>query len=265
MDPTIQPKRRIKLLLSYDGTPFLGWQRQVASSLTIQGEVEKVLSKIYDQPVSVVGSGRTDAGTHAVAQVAHFDAPKELATERKLVRALNGLLPETIVVRGAWQAPPEFHALFSVRRKTYIYRIWNHRLRPVLWRQRAYWVENPLDMKVLNNFSKMLLGEHDFKTFQTGGTPVPNTVRRLDTVEWTLKSPHLLEFRIAGQGFLKQMVRNIVGLQLYLERNGGSEAEFKRIFESRDRREAKDTAPAHGLYLYRVEYPPELDKKCLKL
>lgn len=223
-----------------------------------------MLSRIYDEPITVVGSGRTDAGTHAVGQVAHFDAPKIIPTEKKLIRALNGLLPETIVVKSVWLAPPDFHALFSAVRKTYIYRIWNHPIRSALWFQRAHFVPEKLDLERLTSFASQLVGEHDFKSFQTAGTPVPSTVRALDQAVWRYKSPHLLEFCISGEGFLKQMVRNIVGTQLYLHRNGGTASDFQRIFAACDRRQAKDTAPAHGLYLYRVEYPAELDKKCLK-
>src|SRR5262249_30310235 len=113
---------KIKLLISYDGSGFLGWQRQSGGS-TIQGTVEQALSQIYDTPVKVIGSGRTDAGTHAVGQVAHFQAPKRLAQEDRLVRALNSLLPDTIAVKAAWEAPEDFHALHSAVRKTYIYRI----------------------------------------------------------------------------------------------------------------------------------------------
>lgn len=258
-------RRRIKLVLSYDGTPFQGWQRQTRTEATIQGELERVLSRIYDCPITVIGSGRTDSGTHAVAQVAHFDAPKIIPTEPKLIRALNGLLPESVVVKSVSLAPPDFHAMFSVTRKTYIYRVWNHPVRSALWHLRAHWVQKPLNLELLNDFSSLLVGEHDFKSFQTTGTPVPSTVRTIEHARWQAKHKYLLEFSICGDGFLKQMVRNIVGAQLYLERNGGTPADFQSIVEAKDRRKAKDTAPAHGLYLYRVEYPRELDNKCLKL
>ena len=128
--------RKIKLLISYDGTDFQGWQRQPGAA-TIQGTVENVLSQLYSEPIKIKGSGRTDAGTHAVGQIAHFEAPKIFSKEERLVRAINSLLPDSIVVKTAWQAPDDFHALFSARRKTYIYRIWNHPVRSALWRQRA--------------------------------------------------------------------------------------------------------------------------------
>lgn len=257
--------RRIKLLLSYDGTPYLGWQKQPNGN-TVQGEIERVLSKIYDHPITVIASGRTDAGTHAVAQVAHFDAPKIWGRgEHLLQRTLNSLLPNSIVVKGAWLAPENFHAMLSVERKTYTYRIWNHPTRSALWAYRALWVPESLDLELLNSISQPLLGEHDFKSFQSSGTPVPSTIRHIEKAEWRHKSAHLLEFSIQGRGFLKQMVRNIVGTVLYIHQKGGGAKELKRILEACNRQMAKDTAPAHGLYLRKVEYPRKLDNKCRKL
>lgn len=257
--------RKIKLLLTYDGTEFEGWQRQ-PDKRTIQGVLEEALSRMYNEPIKTFGSGRTDAGTHAVAQVAHFEAPKILNGEERLVRALNSLLPDSIAVRAAWLAPEDFHALFSASRKTYIYRIWNHPVRSALWRHRALWVPADLDITRLNQFAEVLIGQQDFKSFQTSGTAVKTTVRTLDQAAWkAVSGGHLLEFHVRGNGFLKQMVRNLVGTMLYLERNSGTPEQLKAIFDARDRRAAMTTVPARGLYLYRVEYPPALDKKCRKL
>ena len=256
--------RKIKLLLSYDGSGFEGWQRQPVKP-TVQGVLEEALSRIYNQPVKTVGSGRTDAGTHAVGQVAHFEA-KVMNQEERLMRALNSMLPDSVVVKGVWLAPDDFHALFSATRKTYIYRIWNSPLRSALWAGRALWVPKPLDLDVLNHLSSALVGEHDFKSFQSAGTPVRSTVRLIHQAEWrAVSGGHLVEFRISGNGFLKQMVRNLVGTLLHLERNGGGVDALRAIFDARDRQSAKTTVAAHGLYLYRVEYPSALDKKCRKL
>lgn len=257
--------RIIKLLLSYDGSEFQGWQKQPGGKPTVQATLEAVLSQIYNEPVRTSASGRTDAGTHAVAQVAHFVAPKVLSTESKLVRSLNALLPDGVVVKGAWEAPADFHSRKSAVRKTYIYRIWNHPIRSALWRQRALWVPHSLDLEFLNQLARHTLGRKDFKSFQTQGTPVKTTIRRIDGCDWRVRAPGLVEFRISGNGFLKQMVRNLVGTQLHLERNKMELSDYLNIFEARDRQAAKTTAPAHGLYLYRVEYPSELDNKCRKL
>jgi tRNA pseudouridine38-40 synthase len=254
----------IKLLISYDGTAFDGWQKQPGRT-TVQSTLEAVLSQMYTEPIKTVASGRTDAGTHAVAQVVHFHPPKKLNGEHRLVRALNSLLPETIVVKGAWLAPDDFHSRKSAVRKTYVYRIWNHPLRSALWQDRALHVPQPLNLELLNQLAKAIEGRKDFKSFQTQGTPVKTTERRIDRAFWQVRAPGLIEFRITGNGFLKQMVRNLVGTLLYLERNELGLKELLDIFAAKDRQAAKATAPAHGLYLYHVEYPAALDKKCLKL
>ncbi len=256
--------RKIKLLLSYDGTEFQGWQRQPGHT-TIQGTVENVLTQLYNEPVKIYGSGRTDAGTHAVGQVAHFEAPKVLQKENGLIRAMNSLLPETISCKAAWHAPDDFHALFSARRKTYIYRIWNNPTRSALWNKRALWVPQPVDLALLNRLAKLVEGKKDFKSFQSSGTPVKSTVRHVDKCQWSVVRGDLLELRIRGNGFLKQMVRNIVGTLLYLERHRSELTQLYDIFDAKDRQAAKATAGAHGLYLYRVEYPLALDNKCRKL
>jgi len=255
---------KIRLLVSYDGTPYQGWQKQPGLA-TVQGTLETVLSQIYSERVRVIGSGRTDAGTHAVGQVAHFEAPKILSGEAKIVRSLNALLPDTIVVKGAWRAPENFHALASARRKTYIYRIWNHQIRSALWAQRALWVPQELNLTLLNDLARQVIGTHDFKSFQSSGTPVATTIRTVDQCGFFRRGGSLLELRIRGNGFLKQMVRNLVGTMLHLERNDGTIGHFRQILAALDRQAAKATAAAHGLYLYRVEYPAALDKKCLKL
>jgi tRNA pseudouridine38-40 synthase len=259
--------RKIKLLISYDGGDFLGWQRQ-SRGRSVQAEIEAALSRIYDQPVKIVGSGRTDAGAHAVGQVAHFEAPKILDGEARLQRALNSLLPDSVVIKGVWLAPDDFHALFSARRKTYVYRIWNHPVRSALWRGRALWIPHDLDLDFLNALAESVIGERDFKSFQTAGTPVKSTVRKIDRCAF-IRRGHLVEFRVRGNGFLKQMVRNLLGTFLYLDRRTSEKAPgikaLEAIFMARDRQAAKATAPAHGLYLYRVEYPPALDNKCRKL
>ena len=256
--------RTIKLLLSYDGIDFQGWQKQ-PGALTVQTTVETVLSQIYNEPIKIIGSGRTDAGTHAVGQVAHFIAPKVLTTEARLIRALNAMLPDSVVCKGAWEAPPEFHARKSAVRKTYVYRVWNHELRSALWRNRALWVPQPLDLKFLNQLARHIEGRKDFKSFQTQGTPVNSTIRRIDNCSWETPVKGLVEFRIRGNGFLKQMVRNLVGTLLHLERNKMALVDLINIFQAHDRQAAKTTAPAYGLYLYRVEYPADLDIKCRKL
>ena len=256
--------RKIRLLVSYDGTEYQGWQKQPGKQ-TLQGTLEATLTQIYGEPIRVIGSGRTDSGTHAVGQVAHFTAPRRINAEERLVRALNSLLPDDIVVKAAYLAPKDFHALACARRKIYLYRIWNNPVRSALWRKRALWSPQPLNLRLLNTFAHQIVGEYDFKSFQTAGSETKTSVRRIFTCGFEARRGSLVEFRIEGSGFLKQMVRNLVGTMLYLDRTKGSLADFRDILAARDRQRARATAPAHGLYLYRVGYPAALDKECAKI
>lgn len=254
---------RYRLNLSYDGRCFNGWQKQPKGPPTVQGELEKILKTILREPVRVIGSGRTDTGVHALTQVAHFDSDK--VVDRSFLRSLNALAPEGLVIRSVAKAPKDFHAMMSCLSKTYVYRIWNAPLPSVSRRHWSLHVTKPLNIEKLNELSKILVGEVDFKSFQSRGTPVPTTVRHVTQAEWRRVSKHVIEFRITGEGFLKQMVRNIVGTLLYLERKGMSAEDLRAILAAGDRQAAKDTAPPHGLFLYRVKYPPALDNQCLKI
>lgn len=255
---------RFKLELSYDGTAFGGWQKQPSGTPTVQGSLEKMLTQILNEPIRVQGSGRTDAGVHAVRQIAHFDCERSLDGP-KFLRSLNALANDGLVVRSVWSAPDEFHARKSATQKTYHYRVWNSKTPPVFQRRYSLWVPKPLSLLRLNDLSQPLNGEHDFKSFQTQGTPVNSTVRTIFEAKWLQLSPQTLEFRISGSGFLKQMVRNIVGTLLHSERNGLDPTEITQILQARDRGKAKATAPPHGLFLFRVKYPQSLDNKCRKI
>lgn len=254
---------RYRMVLSYDGGCFNGWQKQPEGPPTVQGTLEKILKQILGKPTRIVGSGRTDTGVHALMQVAHFDSDKELSSS--FARSLNALAPDGLVIKSVEQAPEDFHALASVESKTYIYRIWNAPVPAVARRHWSLHVSKPLDVEKLNDLSRLLVGEVDFKSFQTKGTPVATTVRKVTHAEWRHVSRHLIEFRITGEGFLKQMVRNIVGTLLYLERKGLSQSDLQDILEASDRQAAKATAPPHGLFLYRVKYPAALDNRCRKI
>jgi tRNA pseudouridine38-40 synthase len=254
---------RYRLILSYDGGCFNGWQKQIKGPATVQGTLEQILQQILRQPIRVVGSGRTDTGVHALVQVAHFDSDKELGP--RFLHSLNALAPEGLVIRSVARTPDDFHARVSCVEKTYLYRIWNAPLPSVSRRHWSLHVQQPIDIKKLNDLSQILVGHVDFKSFQTRGTPVLSTIRHVSQAEWRHLSKHMIEFRITGEGFLKQMVRNIVGTLLYLERKNLSLDDLKAILAASDRQAAKDTAPPHGLYLYQVKYPSALDNQCRKI
>ncbi len=256
---------RIKLLISYDGTDYAGWQRQT-NAVSVQGTLEAALKKFYGKPVNLMGASRTDTGVHALGQVAHFDAPRS-PTQGDLRYALNSLTPPSIVVKQAWIAPSDFHAIASSDKKTYHYRILNRRVPSALRHRYTYWLRSSLDLSYLQTASEYLLGRHDFRSFQTTGTKVKSTIREILDVHWERRGlgEEIVEFRITGNGFLKQMVRNIVGTIVDLHLNTASPERVREILEACDRRKAGPTAPPQGLYLSTVSYPHELDNKCRKL
>lgn len=259
---------RIKLSLAYDGTDFCGWQRQGhMETKSVQEVLEGALSQFYNQRIVVSASGRTDAGVHALAQICHFDvdATEEKLRSRDICWALAGILPTSISVRKAWLAPKEFHSTLSATHKTYKYLIYNHKRSNPILRRTSYWKRQPLDLAHLQESAKFLLGEHDFASFKTAGTDVTSTTRTILAAEWRRKTRNMLEFTVTGEGFLKQMVRNIVGTSMHLEKNGRDPGEMKAIIEARDRRAAGPSAPPEGLFLYRVYYPPELERLCRPL
>lgn len=232
--------------------------------LTVQGELEKALAKLTGDEINTVGSGRTDSGTHARMQVVHFDFAKD-PDRYPWVNALNAHLPEDIQVYEAFEAPHDFHALLSAERKQYVYYVQNSERKPLFRRDYCWHVKEPLGLNWLNEASSHLLGTHDFSSFQNTGTDVPNTTRTLFRASWKNLGPEGLIFTIVGDGFLKQMVRNIVGTQIELTWRGGQPADILKVLQACDRGQAGLTAPASGLFLNWVKYPPHLDNQCRKL
>lgn len=261
-------KQKIKFSLSYDGTDFCGWQKQKDHlygplKSSIQETVENALSSILNEPIDLCASGRTDAGVHALAQIAHFETERKLPKD--LAWALRSQLPNSIVVRQVWTAPAEFHSTLSATHKTYRYWIWNSPRASALLSRYSFWIRSPLDLDYLNQQARFLEKKQDFKSFQTAGTEVQSTVRQVYKARWIQRNRNLVEFRITGSGFLKQMVRNIIGTQLDLLKSGQDIEKIDEIIKAKDRRQAGTTAPPQGLYLAKVYYPEELDKQCCKI
>lgn len=254
---------RLRLHISYDGTDFAGWQKQVGLT-TIQGTLEEAVSRIFNQEIRVQGASRTDAGVHAYQQVAHCDVPRD-PSDFDLRYAIQCLTPPSVVVKELFLAPPDFHAIACAVDKIYKYRILNRRVPSALRYRYTYWVRYPLNLDFLNKASQFLLGKQDFKSFQSVGTKVKSTVRTITRAEWQQLDEDTLEFTIQGDGFLKQMVRNIVGTLVELNRDEAPPERVREILEFRDRRRAGPTAPPQGLFLYRVNYPELIDNKCRKL
>jgi tRNA pseudouridine38-40 synthase len=246
--------RTLKLTLQYDGTDYVGWQRQ-RDGLSIQGLVEDALAPIEGNAVTVHGAGRTDAGVHALGQVASVTLASVL-DEPTLARALNAVMPADVRVLGVEEIEPEFHARFSARSKTYEYRIVNAPMVSAFLHRYVWHVPQPLDIEAMRTAAGPLIGRHDFAGFQGAGTAVATTDRTiLDLdVEDGGGFDLPLVVRITGDGFLRHMVRNIVGSLVEVGIGRWDPWRLLSILDSRDRARAGPTAPAKGLFLTHVTY-----------
>ena len=244
---------RIRLTLAYVGTRYRGWQIQ-NNGMTIQGVLEETLSRICEEPIRVHGSGRTDSGVHALGQVAHFDAPGAKA-RIPWQKALNSMLPDDIAVLDAREAGPEFHARFSVRSKRYSYTIWTEPGYVLPQRSPFVWPVRGIDLEAMDLAAAHLAGTHDFAAFQNAGTEIKGTVRTLQPIVRTKGMwPSEWVFVFQADGFLKQMVRNLMGLLVEIGRGGMGSADAQAILNGLDRRRAPATAPPQGLCLDEVIY-----------
>jgi tRNA pseudouridine38-40 synthase len=246
-----------RLTLQYDGTDFHGWQVQ-ANQRTVQGELERVLSMLEGAEVHVSGSGRTDAGVHAEAQVANVKLSKNFTSE-KLRAALNGNLWRDLRVLQVEQVPEDFHARFSAKGKTYLYRVLNAPVLSPFWARYAYHEGRPLDVARMNDTTRLFLGEHDWTAFSSAQADTEHKVRTITefTVEsrWDARAvASIIEFRITGDGFLRYMVRSIVGTLLEVGRGEKDSDTILTAIVSGNRNLAGATAPAHGLTLLKVYY-----------
>ena len=255
---------KIRLLLSYKGSAFFGWQKQ-KNQRTVQEEIEKALYQLFKKSIPLIGSGRTDAGAHALGQTAHFELEEKLLKKIPLIKALNHLLPKDISVLSGWKAPDSFHARFSAKKKTYLYFIWTGESPPVLFSDLLWWRPGGLSLEKLQKTANLIIGTKNFKSFQTTGSQVQDTVRSIYQSRWSQISPSVYCYKIQGSGFLKQMVRNLVGTFLYLLKEKKPEKTMKNILNCQNRKAAFGTAPGRGLYLKKVFYSPSLDKQCIKL
>jgi len=244
--------RTIKLTIAYDGTGFVGWQRQ-ASGESIQGLLEDALSKIDDRTVTVHGAGRTDACVHATGQVA--SARVACAhDEATLMRALNAALPPAVRVFDVAVMSDDFHARFSATGKVYEYRIWNGPAVPPVLRLYSWHVPQPLDVRSMQQAAAALPGEHDFAAFQGSGSATHTSVRRLRSAIWRRGADGSLVFEVAGEGFLRHMVRSLAGTLVEIGQRRRDPRDVARLLADPDRSRAGRTAPPEGLFLVQVEY-----------
>jgi tRNA pseudouridine38-40 synthase len=262
--PLASKKVRIRLCLAYDGTAFFGWQKQPNTPETLQGVLESCLSMIFNQSVSVVGSGRTDRGVHALKQWAHFDLVDPVNLFNLQYR-LNRMTPESVLIKKVEEAPADFHAQISAFAKCYKYRLIPGSNKSPFRGRYAWMPHKAISLESLQKMAPLFLGEHDFSSFQSQGTPVRTPVRQILISRWIAKEYGVLEYQVQGSGFLKQMVRNMVGTMVKLLEFQESTTKLKEILEARDRTLAASPAPPQGLFLSSVQYPQSLDNKCRKL
>jgi tRNA pseudouridine38-40 synthase len=240
------------ITLEYDGTNYSGWQIQKNTSQTIQQILQEALTVINKAPVEMTGAGRTDAGVHALGQVANFYLDVSIPVERIPV-AINSLLPRDIVCKNAQEVPEDFHARFDAQGKKYRYRIYNQLLPSAFLRNYAFHYKYKLDLSVMEKAAGYLIGTHDFKAFQASGSPVTDTVRTIYQIDIIDKDPEVW-IEVRGNGFLYNMVRIIVGTLIEASRGNIRLEEMDKILLSHDRKQAGFTAPAHGLTLVEVYY-----------
>ncbi|MEZ5315112.1 MAG: tRNA pseudouridine(38-40) synthase TruA [Chlamydiales bacterium] len=240
-----------KLTLSYDGTNYVGWQIQ-SNGTSIQGLIEKALMIVIGSPIRIYGAGRTDAGVHAMGQVAHFSLEQDLNCQQTL-RSLNGILPYDIRILALVLVPNTFHAQYSAIGKEYHYHLWLEKTLSPFLRLYRYHVRDLSNIGYLHQAAQLFVGTHDFSTFTNHGSGIKRRVRtihRLDVIEE--EGGVRLEFE--GNGFLYKMVRNIVGTLIETVRRKKSLKEIEHLLKIKNRQMAGFTAPAHGLFLMRVIY-----------
>jgi tRNA pseudouridine38-40 synthase len=244
--------KNFKLIIEYDGSAYHGWQRQ-SRQRTVQQEIEDALFTMLGGRVVVHGSGRTDAGVHAYGQSANFWCQTDLTPEI-FQKGLTSLLPEDIVIRKCLAAAESFHARYDVKSKIYHYKILNRGIPPAIGRQYCWFIRRKLDTGAMCAALATIVGRRDFKAFEGSGSPRSHTIRSVMTAQLDENDGGKLIFAIEADGFLRFMVRNIVGTLVEVGLGKISVAGFKEILESKDRRNAGATAPAHGLFLMEVKY-----------
>jgi tRNA pseudouridine38-40 synthase len=243
---------RIAVGIEYDGSAFAGWQSQ-QSLRTVQRSLESALSAVAAEPVSVTAAGRTDAGVHARAQVAHFDTTAE-RTPRSWLLGTNSELPADVALRWAQPVPAHFHARYCAEARVYRYLILNRTARSALHAARCAWVTRPLDAAAMAEAAAQLIGEHDFSAFRAAECQAKSPLRRLTGLAVARRGDWIIIEAVAN-AFLHHMVRNIAGLLIAVGQGDEPPAWARTVLEGRDRTRGAATAPAAGLYLWEVRYP----------
>ena len=244
--------RNIRLVIEYDGTNYHGWQIQ-PNATSIQETIEDRLQKITQEEIRLIAAGRTDAGVHAVEQVANFSTNSQLDINN-IQRGLNSLLPPDIAIKEISEAEQDFHSRYSAKSKIYRYVILNRRFPSPLYRNFSWFIPFKLDIKEMKSAVQCLIGEHDFSSFKASGCNSHNPIRELYGISLDKDPKGFIIFEIEANAFLKQMVRNIVGTMVDVGKGKIGVSEFEDIFLSKDRKKAGITAPPQGLFLVKIKY-----------
>lgn len=244
--------KNIKLTIEYDGRRYLGWQRLGNSDKTIQGKIEKVLQQMTGEEIEIIGSGRTDAGTHARGQIANFKTQSEL-TPPEMIDFLNRYLPGDIVVKAAIEMPDRFHARYNAKGKKYTYYIWNAEIPSAFERYRSFYFPQELDLEKINQACQKLIGTHDFIGFSALKKTKKSTIRTIEDISLK-QNGHLVAFTFVGNGFLHKMVRILMGTILEIGTGKLPLETIDEVLDHKIREAAGETAPAQGLFLDDVYY-----------
>ena len=245
-------EKNIRLSVSYDGSQYHGWQRQ-DNGITIQGMIEEKIRTMVGAHVTLIASGRTDAGVHALHQTCNFRSVTSIPPD-SLRKGLNGLLPDDIFIKHAEYVPLDFHSRYDCKSKMYEYRILNRETPDIFCRKYIWHIRRPLDISAISSCADVLTGTQDFSSFKSTGSGNTNPVRTVLLAELEVAKGDLLFFRIKADGFLRHMVRNIVGTLMNVGLGKTTPAQFKEILDSRNRRMAGRKAPPQGLFLVEVNY-----------
>lgn len=252
---SLRSQGRIAMGLEYDGSAYSGWQHQ-HHARTIQERVEQAVAAVADHPIRVHCAGRTDSGVHGLGQVVHFDTVAQ-RNRRSWLLGTNANLPDDIAVRWAMPVAADFHARFSATGRHYRYLILSRPTRSALWRNRAVWTHRTLNVKPMREAARALVGQHDFTSFRAQACQAKSPVRTIRYVDLERRGD-LIEFRVGADGFLHHMVRNLAGVLMAIGRGDAAVGWTRELLDLRDRTRGGVTAPPHGLYLARVDYPPQL-------
>ena len=244
---------RYQILVEYVGTKFIGWQKQLKGK-SIQKEIENNLSKLLKQKIIIYGSGRTDSGVHAIEQSAHFDSNSKIQEIKKLIKSLNFFLnPKKISIINIYKRKKKFHARYSAKERIYKYFIINRLAASTLENERAWHIRKKLDVKLLKEGAKKLIGTHDFSTFRAANCYAESPIKNINKI--TIKNINKkiqIEFR--SKSFLRNQVRSMVGCLKYLAEDKWNIKKFEYVFKSKKRSKCAPPAPAHGLFLAKIIY-----------